>query len=343
MKKLRSKLVVLLFVVGLLAACSEGDNGDGDASGGGGDGDYTLRISHLIATDNAAHIAAELFKEEVEKNSDGQIKVEIYPNGELYGSDRETIEAIQLGNIEMTIGGTTTLGNFDQNFYILDLPFLFKDKFIAREALSGELGEKLTENLDEINLKSLGFGYDGIRHITNNIKPIEELADLKGIKLRVQESEIQQDIFNALGTNPSPLAYGEVYTALQQNTFDGIDMPATLILESKFYEVQDYLTLTAHSYSGAIILLSNEFFEQLPEDLQQVVVDAGKKMEDEYYRLQDQDEDNALEELKAGLIEVNEISDDKREEFVEAVQPVYEKYKGTIDVELFDIVDKYNQ
>lgn len=344
MKKILCFLVLIIGMIGLLAACSDGDiEADGNVEAAEGKGEHVIRLSHLVQLDNAAHLASEYFKEEVERESDGKIKVDIFPNGELYGSDRETVEAIQLDNIEMTLAGTTTIGNFDDNFYVLDLPFIFKDRNVAREALNGELGEKLTANLGELNLKSLGFGYDGIRHISNNKHPIEKLDDLKGLKVRVQESQIQQDIFKALGTNPSPLAYGEVYTALQQNTFDGMDSPASIYDSTKFYEVQKYLTLTGHSYSGVITVIGNNFYKSLPEELQEVVEVAGKNMEEEYYKLQDEKETSALKKfIDDELMEVNELDQENYNKFVDAVQPIYEKFADKFDDGLIDLARSYN-
>lgn len=338
MKKKLLLVTILSFIL-VLAACSGGSDDEQSASG---DTEYLIRLPHIVTTDHPAHEAAVNFKEEVEKLSDGRIEVQIFPNGELYGSDREIIEALQLNNVEMSLVGTPSLGNFDERFYVLDLPFLFEDREAPRKALAGELGEELAKGIEEINLKALGWGYDGFRHTLNSKHPIEKLEDFKGLKMRVQESELQESIFNALGANASPLAYGELYSALQQNIYDGMDSPFSIIDSGKFYEVQEYLSLTSHQYSGLIILMSLDFFNELPEDLQDAVVTASKNIEEEYYQMVDESEDTLLEELKEKM-EVNEISPEEREKFVEAVQPVYEQFRDVVGEDLIELAKSANE
>lgn len=226
----------------------------------------------------------------MEEKSEGRIKIELYPNGELYTSDREIIEAIQMGTTDISLVGTPSLGSFDKNFYVLDLPYIFKDKHVVKDALQGELGDKLAESLENHNLKKISWGHESMRHILNNKRPINSPEDLNGIKLRVQEAEIQMDIFEAMGSNPSPLSFGEVYQALQQKVFDGMDSTISLIDSGKFYEVNKYLTLTNHTYSGTITLMNKELFDGLPEDLQEILLEAGKNMEEDYYVLIEESE-----------------------------------------------------
>lgn len=328
----------------LLAACSDDSKGKGteESAASSGDAEYLIRLPHIVSTDNPAHIAAESFKEEVEKESNGRIEVQIFPNGELYASDRELIEALQLNNIEMSLVGTPSLGNFDKRFYVLDLPFIFKDREVPRAALAGELGEELSKGLEDINLKALGYGYDGFRHVLNSKHPIETLEDMKGLKIRVQESEIQEALFNALDANASPLAYGELYSALQQNIYDGMDGPFAMIDSGKFDEVQPYMSLTGHQYSGLIFLMSAEKFNELPEDLQDVVMTASSNTEAEYYELVDQAEDTIRQELEKS-IEINEISEEERIKFIEAVQPVYDEFADIVGEDLIELAKSANE
>lgn len=329
-------VVLMPFI--LIACLNEDGDGGAEASG---DAEYVIRLPHIVSTDNPAHHATESFKEEVEKESDGKVEVQIFPNGELYDSDRELIEALQLNNIEMSLVGTPSLGNFDERFYVLDLPFIFDDREGPREALSGELGEELSGGLEELNLKSLGYGYDGFRHILNSKKPIETLEDMKGLKIRVQESEIQEALFNALDANASPLAYGELYSALQQKVYDGMDGPFAMIDSGKFDEVQEYMSLTSHQYSGLIFLMSAEKFNEYPEDIQEIINTAGKNMVEEYYELVDEAEDTIRAELEES-IEVNEISEEELQKFKDAVQPVYDEFADVVGQDLIDMAEDSN-
>lgn len=336
--------IAFFFVISvllLLAACSDGTTGVTKANDSTDEAEYTIRLPHIVATDNPAHKAAEGFKEEVEKESNGRIAVEIFPTGELYDSDRELIEALQLNNIEMSMVGTPSLGNFDERFYVLDLPFIFKDRIAPRKALAGELGDELSAGLDDINLKVLAFGYDGFRHVLNSKKPIKTVDDMNGLKVRVQESEIQEQLFNEFGANASPLAYGELYSALQQNIYDGMDAPFSLVDSGKFNEVQGYMSLTAHQYSGLVFLMSADKFNEMPEDLQDVLTTAGENLETVYYDLVDEEEDTIRADLEDS-VEINEISDDERKKFIEAAQPVYDKFSDVIGEDLIELAKEAN-
>lgn len=330
----------LLFTAALLtiltlAACSKGDADDAE---------YTLNLPHIVQTDNPAHKAAEYFQERLEEESEGKIEVKIYPNGELYDSDRELIEGLQSGDVDVSMVGTPSLGNFEESLYVLDLPFIFPDKEAPREALDGELGDELEENLEEINLKTLVWGYDGFRQLINNKHPIEDLEDVKDLKIRVQESQLQQDMFNSMGANASPLAFGELYAALQQKTYDGMEAPIMTIDSDKFYEVQDYMTVTEHQYSGLAFLMSDKIFEDLPEDLQEVVESVSDDTEEEYYKLVDEAEESLMEEYKEdNTMEVTELSEKQKQEFIDSTDSVYEKYAEVIGQDIIDLAESYSE
>lgn len=331
----------LSFVV--LAACNNESGGNQEKGNDSGD-EIVLHFPHIFEVGNPAHQAIEGFKAEVEEKSDGKITIELFPNGELYASDREIIEAIQLKNTDISLVGAPSLGSFDKNFYVLDLPYIFRNKRDAKSALQGELGEKLAESLEDHKLKKISWGHESLRHILNSKHPIYTPKDLEGVKLRVQESEIQEDIFKAMGANPSPLAFGELYSALQQNTFDGIDSTISLVDSQKFYEVQKYLSSTNHTYSGTITLMNKELFDSLSSDLQEILLVAGKNMEEDYYVLIEASEQESLQRFKdEKLLEINELSDEQFAAFAEAVQPVYEKYKDVIDEGLIDLAKSYSE
>lgn len=319
----------LLLIIGciLLASCGR-PTGDDDV--------YTIRLAHIVAETHSSHLMSLEFKEMVEENSNGRIEVEIYPSGSLFPSDREAIESVQLGNVEMTIPALASVSSFDQNFMILDLPFLFEDHEEVYRVLDGEFGENLLQGLEDYNIKGLVFGENGFRHITNNVHPIEEMADLNGQKFRTLESPVQTDVYNAFGANASPFAFGEMYSALQQGVYDSMEGPISLIYTSNIQEVQDYLTISNHYYMPTALLMNNEFYESLPDDLKEVVQEAAEMFRDEQRQLaQDQDEEY-LEELLDYGMQMNELSDEAMEEFREASVPVFEKYEERLGSELFE-------
>ncbi|MGM0897821.1 MAG: DctP family TRAP transporter solute-binding subunit [Bacillota bacterium] len=334
MKKITG--LFLLMLVLILAACGRPDSG-GSSSEDGGDGEtYTIRLAHLVPEEQSSHVAAVDFKEKLESESDGRITVELYPNGQLYGSDREAIEAVQLGNIEMTIPAVAAMASFNEKFQVFDLPFLFNNNEAAYEALDGELGQELMADLESNGLKGLVFGENGFRHVSNNEGPIEKPEDMEGLKMRTLESPLHTDTFNAFGANASPFAFGELYTALQQGTYDAMDCPISLYYTNKFYEVQDYLTLTGHVYAATSLLMNDDFYNELPEDLQQLLTEASEEFREQQRELAQQQDSEFLEQLEAEGMQINDLTDEQRDAFREAAAPVYEKYEGQIGEDLID-------
>lgn len=342
MKKNLSLLFVALITVLVLAACGGGSDDDSTESGGndGGGETYTIDFSYVSNEDSPQHKGQARFKELVEEKSDGQIQVELYPNGQLYSSEAEAYEAVQTGNIEMTMGGTAALAGIDGNFSLLELPYLFPDVETAHEALDGDLGNKLFEGLLDQGLKGVAYGEAGMKLITNNQHPLETIEDFDGLLVRTQENPIHVRTYELLGANPSPYAFGEVYSALQQNVFHAQDNPPVNIIDMKFYEVQDYLTVSEHSYTGLAVVINNDFFESLPEDLQDVILESGKEAYD--YQREEAAKINSegLAELEEHM-QVDTISDELREEIIERTDPLYDEFEEEVGEELMDLARSY--
>jgi C4-dicarboxylate-binding protein DctP len=330
---MKKYLILLLMAVVMMAACGRPSTSSGSE---GGDETYTIRIAHLVPEEQSSHVAAETFKEKLEKESDGRIKVELYPNGQLYGSDREAIEAVQLGNIEMTIPAVAPLASFNEKFMVFDLPFLFNNNEAAYKALDGELGQELMKDLEENNIKGLVFGENGFRHMSNNKGPIDSPEDIEGQKFRTLENPLHTDTFKAFGANASPFAFGELYTALQQGTYDAMECPVSLYYTNKFYEVQDYLSLTGHVYAATALLMNNDFYNELPKDLQKLVTEASEEYREEQRSLAQKQDVEFLEKLKESGMEVNELTDEQRDKFRDAASSVYDKYVDRIGQDLVD-------
>ncbi len=337
-------VLTLLILLSMLAACSSGsDKASGDKGKSGTGDQYTIRVAYSVPEDHASHIAGLAFKEDIEAKSDGKIKVELFPNGQLYASDREAVEAVQLGNIEMTVIATPTMATFAPEFSIFDLPFLFDSREAAYKAMDGELGNALNEKVDEIGLVSLGYGENGFRHLVNNKHKIEKPEDMKGLKMRVMENKVYEDMFNALGANSSPLAFGELYSALQQGVFDGMDNPISLISSMKFYEVQKYLTLSSHTFAPIISVINKDYFEGMPEDLQATLKES---MTDVYNKTQrettQQQDEEKLKELEKDM-EINELTAKQKKAFADALQPIFDKYSGEIGEDLIEMAKAANE
>lgn len=347
MKMLRKRPFMLMFTLlislAMMTACGSGSK-ESSGSGGGDSGDtYSIRVAYSVPEDHASHIAGLAFKEDIEAKSDGKIKVELYPNGQLYTSDREAVEAVQLGNIEMTVVATPTMATFKKEFSIFDMPFLFDTREAAYKAMDGDLGNALNEKLTDIGLVSLGYGENGFRHLLNNKRPIEKPEDMKGLKMRVIENKVYEDMFNELGANSSPLAFGEVYSAMQQGVFDGMDNPISLVHSMKFYEVQDYLTLSGHTFAPIISVINKDYFESMPEDVQEMLKESMTNVYNKTQRetTAKQDEEK-LKDLEKTM-KVNELTAEQRKEFADALQPIYDKYSGDIGEDLIEMARAANE
>lgn len=341
MRRLFLGVFIVVLAVTLTACGGSEASSDSSSETGSEEKDsetYTIRVAYLVPEGQSTHLAAEKMKEKLESESNGRLVVQLYPNGQLTPSDREAIEAIQLGNVEMTIPAVAALSGFNSKFMLFDLPFLFKDKETAYEVLDGEIGQSLLDELSDQGIKGLAFAENGFRHITNNKGPINTPADLEGLKLRTMESPVQVEAFKAMGANASPFAFGELYTALQQGTYDAMENPISLIYTNKFYEVQDYLTLSGHFYAPTALLINNDFYESLPEDLQQLVDEAAKEYRTYQRKIASEQDAEWIEELKAEGMKVNELTGEQKEVFKKVSETVYDQFRNEIGGELIDQV-----
>jgi tripartite ATP-independent transporter DctP family solute receptor len=220
-------------------------------------------------------VGAEAFFDKLEELSGGTFTGEQAPAGQL-GGERDLIEGLQIGSIDMVMTSTGPLGNFVPEVYALDLPFLFRDYDHARKVLDGEIGQELLEKINENNLVGLAWAENGFRHVTNNTKPVSTPADLEGLKLRTMENKVHMAAFTGMGAAPTPMAFPEVFGALQQGVVDGQENPVTVIAASKFWEVQKYATLTGHVYSPAVFLASPALFDGLTDEQKGWFYEAAK-------------------------------------------------------------------
>ncbi|MFP4482027.1 MAG: TRAP transporter substrate-binding protein DctP [Thermovirgaceae bacterium] len=298
---------------------------------------YVLKIGSVT---NESHPYYQTFQKVfvpyIEEHAGDRIKVEFYFNGQL-GGDREMVEMLQYGALGMDCATPSTLSSFDKRFQVLTLPYLFKTKEMAYSSLDGEFGQTLDSYLPKINLYNLGYFENGFRHITNNRKPVYSPEDVKGLKIRTQENPAHIEYFRAAGANPTPMNWGELYTALQQGTVDAQENPLVLILEAKFYEVQKYVSLTGHVYSPTMLVTSKVWFDSLPEDLQEIVKEASRRFCAAERELINEEEKHARARLEEHGMEVNELTPEQIDAFAEKAVSVYEKARKVVGDELVDL------
>lgn len=290
-----------------------------------------FKLAHAMTEDSFTHIAAtQFFKPFVEEKSNGQIEVQIFPNAQL-GSDRQTVEGVRLGTIEASNCASGAVSVFAPSFGIWDLPFIFENRAEAYKVLDGPFGQKINDTLLPVGLRNLAWLETGFRNITNNVKPITSPKDLEGLKLRTMENPIFIEAFRELGANPTPMAFGELYTGLQQGTVDGQENPITHIYMQKFYEVQKYLTISRHVYSPAVLIVNDKWFGRLPEDLQKVLVEGAKIYRDECRRIAEEQETDMLNKLKESGMIVNELTPEQKALFMEKTQGIVDVFDKDVE------------
>ncbi|MBP1931661.1 TRAP transporter substrate-binding protein [Ammoniphilus resinae] len=302
----------------------------GEKSGGAGNiEETTIAVGHATSDSETSHYQAYAakFKELVEKNTDGKVKVEIHPNGEL-GGEREMIEAVQLGTLDATITSSGPVGNFAPLSNAFDFPFLFRDKPHAYKVLDGELGDEVNKQLESVGIKNLAWAENGFRNMTNSKHPIIKPEDLKGIKIRTMENKIHLDSFKEYGAAPTPMAFTELFTSMQQGVVDGQENPLSVIVPNKFYEVQKYMTLSGHFYSPAPFLFSKSKFDGFSPELQKIVEDAAKAARDYEREFIANLEEKYIQTAKDNGMEVLTASEYDQEAFRKASEPVYKKYEA---------------
>jgi tripartite ATP-independent transporter DctP family solute receptor len=239
---------------------------------------FELKLAHADSTDisvSRKHAQAVAFADLVNTRSGGRIAVKVYGGGAL-GAEREYVEAIKAGTVEAGIA-SGVIANFFPSAMVTDIPFLFPSGEVAWKVMDGSFGDRLRAAfLKETGMRCLTFAEVGFRNFTNNVRPIRTPADMKGLKIRVQETPLYITMIKALGASPTPIAFTELYTSLQTKVVDGEENPVPTILMSKFAEVQKYLTLDGHNYGVDWFVISEKFFQSLPPDLQYIVLSSAK-------------------------------------------------------------------
>ncbi len=258
----------------------------------------TLKMNISVAQNSHYGVAIDTFAQEVEKRTNGRYKVQNFYSGAL-GAERESVEAVQLGTLDLTMTSTGPVPNFVPDVAIFDIPFLFRDYAHARAVLDGPIGQEMLQKFPPKNMVALAWGENGFRHMTNSKHAVNNPADLKGLKMRTMENPVHIQAYKAFGIIPTPMAFTEVFTALQQGTVDGQENPLSVITAAKLDQVQKYLTLTGHVYSPALILMSKAKWDKLSPADKQAFTDAAKEAVKANRARIDEDERKAVADLQA--------------------------------------------
>jgi tripartite ATP-independent transporter DctP family solute receptor len=299
----------------------------------------TIKFGHLNNVGHPTSLGAQRFAELVAAKSGGKFKVQEFPSSVL-GSDMQQQSALQGGTQEMVSPSTTSLAGIVKEFGLIDFPFSVSDFAQADALLDGPFGKALLAKLPEKGLVGLGFWDLGFRNVTNSKRPIAKAEDFEGVKLRVIPNPVFVQSFQALKANPVPLAFAELYGALEARAVDGQENPYAVILSNKLYEVQKYLSATNHVYAPLIVLVSKKFWDKLSATEQKILTDAAKEAQTYQRQVSRQAAQSAVTELQAKGMQFNEPSKAELQRMSQIVKPVSDRLAAGYDPA---IVKLYNE
>lgn len=296
---------------------------------------YKIKLHHDLAEESAQHQGLLEFKEIAEEKSEGRLEIQIFPNNTL-GSDIEVAEMLQTGSVEAAIIPTAKLSGFYAPLQVIDLPFVFP----TREACYGTLDNEefksmLFTPMEEIGFKGINFWESGFKQFTANT-PLATADDFKGLKFRTMESPLIISQFEALGASPVPIDFGETYNSLQQGVVDGEENPLVSIVSMKFYEVQKNCIISNHAYLAYAFLFSKGYWDKLPEDLQQIIIEAADVAVQTERQLTIDNEAGYIETIEESGCEVTYLTEEEIAALTEVMKPVHEEYREVIGSDLLD-------
>jgi C4-dicarboxylate-binding protein DctP len=282
-----------------------------------------IKFSHVVAPETPKGKGADKFKELAEKYTNGRVKVEVYPNSQLY-KDKEEVDALQLGAVQMLAPSLAKFGPLGaREFEVFDLPFILPDKAALRRVTDGALGKRLFQKLESKGIVGLGYWDNGFKIMSAN-KPLREPADFRGLKMRIQSSKVLEAQFRALGATPQVMAFSEVYQGMQTGVVDGSENTPSNMFTQKHHEVQKYATLSDHGYIGYAVIANKRFWDGLPADvrgqLEKAMADSTAFAND----ISQKENDDALAEMKkSGRIELITLTPEQKAAWRKALEPVY--------------------
>ena len=350
MKRTLAFVLALMMALALTACGGSGGSGTGtdanapaDGSGAAsGSAEYTFIVAHVDPEDGPLHQNLLEFEKYVEENTNGRMDVQVFANG-LLGGDREILEAIKLGTVQMGNMASSNMTAYGDKFAIYELPFLFDSFEAATAAYDGELGEVYNEWMAENGLACYGVFTYGWRALSNGVREVWTPDDLAGIKVRVMEVPMYIDAFTLLGANPTPMSWNEIYTGLQQGTIEAQDNSPEQTWLAKFYEVQPYYTTLNHTLSNGLAVCQKAYMDSLPDDIRQVIIDGMAICCESQRQTSVELEQEYLQKMRDFGITVCDLSDEQRALFKEKVAPLYDQYREIVGDEVMDLALSYSE
>jgi TRAP-type transport system periplasmic protein len=294
-----------------------------------------LKISNGINEQHPSYLAGKKFGEILAAKLPGKYTVQVYANSQL-GDDVRATEAVRMGTLEMVTTSASPLTGLVPEFNVFDLPFIVPNTKGADAIFDGPIGARLADDLEKKGLKLLCYYENGFRQLTNSKREVKSPADLKGLKIRTMQNPIHLEAFRAMGANPTPMPFSEVFTAMQQKTIDGQENPIPTIWLSKFYEVQKYISLTGHVYGPHITLINKKLWDSFPATDQKIIAAAAQESAIYQRSINRQMDKDFIENLKKAGCTVTELTPAQHKAFADACASVYTNWEPKIGKALVD-------
>lgn len=293
---------------------------------------FELKLGHLADPANPYALGAIKIAELVEERTDGKVVIKIFPSSQL-GNAQKLVEGLVLGTLDFAMTTTAVLGQFEPKLLVFGFPYMMRDRAHAYKALD-TIGVELGLNLEPKGFKILAFFENGIRHMINNKRKINSPDDMKGLKMRVMSTPVYIELMKSLGADPTPMAFGEVYSACQQGTIDGLECPAVHFWQMRFFEVNKYITLTGHTYESEPLTMSMKTWNKLPEEYQKILVEATAEALEYSRKIAVEQEADFFQKIKdTGICQIDEVD---IAPFAEQTKAVWEKLESTVGKDLME-------
>jgi len=328
----------LSLVILAMTGCNKGDSGENASS----DKPITIKFSHVVAESTPKGIGANRFKELVEQRLAGRVNVEVYPNSQLY-NDNKVMEALLLGDVQIAAPSLAKFGKYTKKLQVFDLPFLFNDLAALEKFQLAETGQNLLSSMSNTGYRGLAYWHNGLKQLSAN-KALHNPEDARGLKFRIQQSDVLQAQFEQLEASPQKLAFAEVYNALQTGVVDGAENPWANIYSKKFHEVQKYFSESNHGYLGYMLVTNDNFWNGLPEDirteLEAIIAEVTTEVNAEASKLSMEYRQKVID---SGRTEVLALTEEELTKWREAMKPVWDKFAEEIGNDIIDAALSSNQ
>lgn len=278
-----------------------------------------MKLGSTQPADHPYMVGAKKFSDLIKERTNGRIVINLYPSSQLGKGEREMVESMQQGTIDLVVSSTGPLGGFSPSMNILDIPYLFRDNAHVDAVLDGKIGRDLLNDLEKHNIIGLAFWENGFRHLTNSKVAVKEASQAKGLKIRTMENKVHLKAWDTAGLNPTPMAWGELYTSLQQKVIDGQENPVAVFYSAKFWEVQKYFSLTYHVYSPSPLMMSKKKFLAMPEADRKIFSETAMEVAKFQRKLNRDEEARKLKEMTAQGLTI--IEDVDKASFAKAMEP----------------------